>query len=517
MDAFSPIEALKGFGASATSGQVAGSNLQSIQKQLALIKRSDTLSDTERTSRSSLIQARASNDNSAAALRTLTDKLNVLRASAQGIRGGAGFIGFRFKTSDATVATGDAAKGTQVGNFQLSVDQLATATTKASGTININGTDVAFQSDQIGSNTVTNAGGIQGLTLNLLKTTPTVTSTSTTFGFLANIEEADRNNNKLELKDAEHGGNDQHGNGQSNTSFKTGDEVQVTGVAGLDPNKTFFVNKVGNGSEDIRLFDTKEHALAGGSTGRIDITANGDLSNATLNSVTRTTTTSKQTVTISVGRSKEDAIEAASNFFKAAADVLNFVDTATAQGGALAGDRTVGGVTTGLRQALQAGFSAFGSAVKTKGNSNAVNLDVNELGNSLDTNFAAVENVFRNGNGISSKVESFAAPLVRGGGIFDARTAGLTRESNSIDKQLGDLQATADQRKAKLTDSLSSIAGSILTVSRQSNFVSKLGQDKTTSTANRTTTASTSATLTGIDPKVLAAIRQRFGTSTIAK
>ena len=502
---FSPIEALKSLGASATSSLSAPLNIQSrqveVRRQIELIRNSDLLSENDRVTRSNFMAARSRNDSSVATLRSLTDKLNAVRKAAQGIQGGVGFLGFSFKTGNDRVVTGEVAKGTQVGNFDVVIDQLANSSTgqKATGTVN----GAAFSSD---SNTLVDAGGISGLTLHLLGTTPSTTTTSTVVTELGSLVSADANNEKIKLSSG------------TFSSLSDGTEVQLTGVAlgGVAANTSYFVNKLGSGSHEIRLYDTKEHALAGGSAGRIDIGDGGP--GTKINTVSTSNTTTKQGVTVVVGKSKEDAIGSAKAFFNAVADALNFVDSATAEGGSLHEDRTAVNAGTGLRHAILDGFSMFGNAIKSKATSNAISLDAGKLGNAFDADFTKVEDLFRNGNGIASRVESFSALTVNLGGTLDIRTNRLERNSTSFDDQLRELRNKAEEQRAKLLDAFSSIASSLSAVGRQSSFAAELGQDR----AERNSSDPSISNIikprrgtisTGIDSKTLEVLRERFATT----
>ena len=204
----------------------------------------------------------------------MSEKLNAVRKAAQGIAGGAGFFGFSFKTSDEAFATGTALKGTQVGDFKLTIDTLATATTKASGTFtDASGKSVAFTSDKIGSNTVTDAGGISGLTLQLKQTTApatTTTTTTTTLTGLGNVGEANKSKDTLSIKKSDGDDDDDNAKGvksdgdddddnakkiKADNQVKQGDKVRFTGTAigGVDANKDYFVRLDG---DKIKLFDT---------------------------------------------------------------------------------------------------------------------------------------------------------------------------------------------------------------------------------------------------------------------
>ena len=441
---------------------------------------------------------------------TLSEKLNAVRKAAQGITGGAGFFGFSFKTSDEAFATGTALKGTQVGEFKLTIDKLATDTTKASGTFtDASGKTVAFTSDKIGSNTVTDAGGISGLTLQLKQTTApaittTTTTTTTTLTGLGSVGEANKSQDTLSIKKKEDDDKkvkdrkdedekkveDRKKEDDANT-IKQGDRVRLTGTAigGVDANKDFFV-RLGNDNK-VQLFDTLAHANGSGNTGLVDITANGDINGASISRVTTTTTTTTtttpaNTVTITVGREKFDAIAAAKDFFSAVTDALNFADSATAAGGALAGDRAAVTAATDLRRAVVGGFAAFGDGLKSKGKGNGVTLDsatVDKIINT-DAGFSKVESLFRDGNGIARKVEAFSAQTLGVGGTIDTRINGLKRSSSSIDNQLEDLRVKAEDQRAKLLESFAGIASSLSSVGKQSDFISKRGQDSNGSTSN---------------------------------
>ena len=436
---FSPIQALQGLGGSAGSSQVAELSALKIQSrqvqirdQIDAIRKADTLSEADKLRRSSLTAAKSFNDNSVKAFDTLSEKLNAVRKAAQGIAGGAGFFGFSFKSSDEAFATGTALKGTQVGDFKLTIDTLATATTKASGTFtDASGKSVAFTSDKIGSNTVTDAGGISGLTLQLKQTTApatTTTTTTTTLTGLGNVGEANKSKDTLSIKKSDGDDDDDNAKGvksdgdddddnakkiKADNQVKQGDKVRFTGTAigGVDANKDYFVRLDG---DKIKLFDTLANANGSGNTGLVDITANGDVKGASISRVTTTTTTTTpaNAVTITVGREKFDAIAAAKDFFSAINDALAFADSATAAGGALAGDRAAVSAATDLRRAVVGGFAAFGDGLKSKGKGNAVSLDSATVDKLLNTDSGEKPPTLFFGSGSATRIEFCENPAV---------------------------------------------------------------------------------------------------------
>ena len=495
-----------------------------IRNQIDAIRKADTLSEADKVRRSTLTAAKSFNDNSVKAFDTLSEKLNAVRIAARGITGGAGFFGFSFKSSDEAFATGTALKGTQVGDFKLTIDTLATANTKASGTFtDANGKTVAFTSDEVGSNTVTDAGGITGLTLQLKQTTgpaTTTTTTTTTLTGLGSVRNANKAQDTLSIKKSD--GDDDDDNAKkikadgdddddnakkikADKQVKQGDKVRLTGTAigGVDANKDYFVRLDG---DKIKLFDTLAHANGSGAEGLVDITANGEVKGASISRVTTTTTTTTTTpanaVTITVGREKWDAIAAAKDFFKAVSDALSFADSATAQGGALAGDRTAVSAATDLRRSVIGGFAAFGDGLKSKGKGNAITLDSATVDKIIDADFSKVESLFRDGNGIARKVEAFSARTLGVGGMVDTRLNGLNRSSSSIDNQLEELRVKAEDQRAKLLKSFAGIASSLSSVSKQSAFISQRGKDTNASTSQVISVGIKRPTLTLIKPNV---------------
>lgn len=427
-----------------------------IESQLAALKQADAFTESERTARSSLLAAQAARQDEAAALKALIAKLNSLRRHAQAIQGGAGFLGFTFLSSDATAVTGNAAAGTRVGAYEVAIKQLADTTTGRPAIFTVNGEE--FTSD---SNTIADAGGIAGLTLNLLEVT---SATAPPPPPLLDVQSFNASNEHLRLAET--------------SGLQTGDLVQFSGdlrqIAGIDDTSSYFIKVEG---ADIVLFKTLADLQL---NNPVDIGNGNRRGFQSVSGITvqeQLPSAPQDAVMVTVGRSKEEAVAEVKQFFETLADVFNFIDVASTDGEALHRDETSAEIARKLRSAVGSALSTLGDAVQTNSANNQVTLDTGRLNSLLDANFDTVEAVFRNGNGIANRIEQALGQVSELTGPIGARLRSIRVQQTDTEQELSDLVKRSEERREELLSAFASIASTLIASNRQSHFVSRLAQD----------------------------------------
>lgn len=422
----------------------------------------------------SQFQALATRD----AFLTLSEKLSALDAAAQKLGLSSSSAVFRQGTSawssDSDILRIDSAPSSLSAPLQVNVLQLANSTTGQQAIIEINGKQFASDTNQF-----TDAGGIAGLDITVLRTTSrTVTSTTVTPGSTTTtwsspvaVKSFNASSEKLRLEDDE--------------GFETGDAVKffnssVEGISG----ETIYYAKV-DGSA-LRLYGTREQAQAGGSEGRIDIGSGtgGGFQNVSGMSVSREitvttpdTVTTKVTrldkpVTITPGGDSGDVAAAIRNYVKAYNEVQQFLQKETAPDGALANESSVGRLASQLRRAVSPLFrnAALSGVASEEGGS--ITLDSTKLERAVAANYDTVVKVFANSTtGIASRTAAAIDPFEGAQGIVAQRTAALGAILPNVEMdKLREAQAKWNQA----VRSFDSIAEAMVGIQGQTEFLKSL-------------------------------------------
>jgi flagellar capping protein FliD len=382
-------------------------------------------------------------------------------------------------SSDSDVVRIDSAPTNLTSSLEVNVLQLANANTGQEAIIEINGEQFTSATNEF-----TDAGGIDGLDLTVLRTTAqsitttTVTpgTTTTTFSDAVSVESVNDSAEKLRLADSE------------DVEFDSGDAVQVfgSGISGVSEDTTYYVKIDG---DDVRLYDTQDNASQGGSEGRIDIgtgSSSGfeEVSGVSIAKVTTVTTPDVVTttvktvaadpVTIRRSAAPNEVAGAIRDFVAAYNDVQEFISDQTGAGGALSGERQVGRLDAQLRRAFGPLFTkpALDGIASGGGTGSQISFDSDKLGEALATDFETVARAFTDvPSGIASRTATALDPFLGSQGILAERSAALGATLSGADLQsLRDAQKQLDGTSS----SLDSIAGAMLAVQEQTGFLSSL-------------------------------------------
>jgi flagellar capping protein FliD len=391
--------------------------------QTTPVKESQLAALTGPASRQTRLMAEMTSASGAnSALLALREKLSTLQTAAQKLRPSSGENVFAKAPSSATSSNTNAVRidrgpSSWSGSLQVNVLQLADPPAGKKAILEINGQE--FVSD---TNEFKNAGGIAGLDVTALQTTLTTTtntvtipgSTVTSSGPPIEVESYNASAEKLRLESAE--------------GLATGDAIKLTGgsIPGLNSNQTYYVDVRG---PDIVLYDTKAHAEAAGSEGRIDIgTGQGGgfqevdgVSIAQQTTVTTpavttevtTTTKNPLTLTTSAGggaANPSKATAAIKEFVAAYNEVQNFLTNQQAEGGALRNEPSILNLDTGLRQGILGAFAYSELSGSLASSSRHNNLTVE------DATLA---------QGVSGDVERLAA-------LFQDKDSGIAERTNAV-------------------------------------------------------------------------------------
>jgi hypothetical protein len=250
----------------------------------------------------------------------------------------------------------------------------------------------------------------------------------------------------------------------------------ATKTAGQDA--TFTVSQL---IEDEEKKITKKVLVENGiSSDNIFSAAETKIAGLTVNALSTTSSSAAGAVTITVTEENTKAnIEKAADSIKEFVDQFNTVqDTLakfTGEGGILQFDRSVSGVSQKLRAAMG---GILGSSGSSNGQSNKITLDTAGLKSGLGANFDAIEAMIRNqggGAGIADRIEAAAASLVDQGGAVTSRIVSINKEVAGIDRELDTLAKREEDNRDKLEKSLQSMASSLVSMQRQTSFVSNIG------------------------------------------
>ena len=361
-------------------------------------------------------------------LTTLSSSLNGIQSSLSALTGIDTFNSFSANFADATVGTATTMSNAQPGIYALNVTQLATAQTRTSN---------AYASTAaIGSGTLDIGVGSNTLSLS-------VSSTDTLADIAANINSASGNP----------GVNAVVVNGASGaqlllTSSKTGVANAFTisagsgSSSGLSTLASTLATAGSNEAKDAQL------TLGGIAITSASNNVSGAIDGVTLNLATTGSTT------LTVARDNSAATKAVQGFVDAynsyakSVGTLSSYDPASGAAGILLGDSTLGSVQRQIGSLLSGAVAgnSIGSLAAlgvTRAADGTMTLDSTKLAAALQSNSAAVKDLFTGPTGYATRLKATLTQFTDGtSGIIATREKSLTASLTKLNTQ----QTQLDQR-----------------------------------------------------------------------
>jgi flagellar capping protein FliD len=453
--------------------------------QVKRLKESQLTALTGPTSRQTRLTAEMSSASGASsALTVLREKLSKLQTAAQKLLPSSVENVFGKATSSVASSNNNAIRidhgpSSWSGALQVDVLQLADAATGKKAVIEISGHQVTSDTNEF-----KNAGGIVGLDVTALQTTVTTTTTSvttpgstnTTSGPTNKVVSFNASAEKLRLQTA--------------NGLATGDAIKLSGevISGLSSNQTYYVDVRG---QDVVLYDTKAHAEAAGSEGRIDIgTGNGggfqeveveDLSIAKQTTVTtpglttEVTTSTKHPliITVNAGGAADSTktTVAIKQFVAAYNDVQKFLASQQAEGGALRNESSVLNLDTKLRQNLIGAFahSEFSRGLSSSARDDIFTVDDTILAQGVSGDVDRLAALFHNkASGIAERtselISSWSSPL-------HSRISALGSSIRTLDDQLARNVEKVEEKRNEIEKAFDGISKHSLHIGQHKTFL----------------------------------------------
>jgi flagellar capping protein FliD len=417
------------------------------------------------------------------ALSVLREKLSTLQTAARKLLPSSPENVFARTPGSATSSNTNAVRidrgpSSWSGTLEVNVLQLADPDAGKKATLEINGQQ--FTSD---TNEFKNAGGIAGLDVTALQTTATNTttnvtipgSTTTTSGPSVEVESYNQSAEKLRLNTTE--------------GLSTGDSIKLSGdnIPGLNSNQTYYIDVHG---QDLVLYDTKAHAEAGGSDGRIDLgTGQGggfqeieDVSIAKQTTVTtpdvttEVTTTTKNPLTVSVtaGGGAADPAKttvAIKEFVAAYNEVQQFLASQQGEGGALRNEPAVLNLNTGLRQGLLGAFaySELSGGLISSSQDNILTVEQTKLAQGVSGDVTRLAALFQDKT--SGIAERTTALISSWGGRLESRIGSLGSRVQTLDEQLARNARQIEEKRSEILKAFSGLGEHWLRIGQHKAFL----------------------------------------------
>jgi flagellar hook-associated protein 2 len=408
-------------------GVGSGLDINSLVSQLVAAERSPQ--------QTSIDKQRSTATTQVSALGALKSSLSLLRDALASLSSGTAFGARTAVSSDTAIFSATAGGSSAGGSYNIEVVQLAQAQKAAS-------TAYGSSTAVVGNGTLSIAVG---------------TSTM-------NLEIGPGNNTLAGIRDAINRASDNPGVTATIVSGSDGARLVLTSKATGEAN-AFMLSSIGgaDGGLDALVSGMGNITDAKNAIIKVDgfeaTSASNTVSNA-IDGVTLNLAAAKpgetRTLTINLDRSAVkaslDSFVNAYNNFLALSKQLSAYDAATGKKGALLGDATLRAVSSGLSRTLGARYgdadsglsslSDLGISVQLDGK---LALDADKLNSALDSGTDKISALFTGNAGIASTLTTQLDGWLDTGGVFEARTKGLTQRTKQLDasQELLDVRMTS--------------------------------------------------------------------------
>ncbi len=174
--------------------------------------------------------------------------------------------------------------------------------------------------------------------------------------------------------------------------------------------------------------------------------------------------------TNAVKRAVEGFVKAYNNLNTTLNDLTAY-DPEANTAGLLQGDSTTREIATRLRSEIGLNVGSISGDINslaqigiTTGDNSLLEIDSDELGDVISSNFSAIQNLFANDDGYANRLDNTLERYTQGGGILDVRTEGLSGQIERINDQREALDrriASVEERYFKQFTALDSLLGQL--------------------------------------------------------